>query len=162
MFSATVGQHLAGALLFPHNTDDGKTAKGEEPAMPDLTPYMGTLIIAAIAVALILAGIILYRLVGGSVRGRRGSRLGISEYHELDKARRLVLVRRDDVEHLLLIGGGQDIVVEGGIGSPLNHAAAVDHGASVRPLPRPAVFAPRRPTLRPVEPTLEADPTEAR
>lgn len=126
--------------------------------MPDLTPYVPTLIMAAVAAAVILAGIILYKLVGGSVRGRRGSRLGISEYHELDKTRRLVLVRRDEVEHLLLIGGGQDIVVEGGIGSALAQPATLP----VRPAPRPVSFAPRRPNLRPVEPTLESDPADIR
>jgi hypothetical protein len=34
----------------------------------------------------------------------------------LDGRRRLLLVRRDDVEHLLLIGGPADLVVESGIG----------------------------------------------
>ena len=47
--------------------------------------------------------------------GRKGQRLGISEYHEIDKTRRLVLVRRDETEHLILIGGAQDLVVESGI-----------------------------------------------
>ena len=47
--------------------------------------------------------------------GRKGQRLGISEYHEIDKTRRLVLVRRDETEHLVLIGGGQDLVIESGI-----------------------------------------------
>jgi hypothetical protein len=130
--------------------------------LPDLTPYMPTLVMAAIAAAIILAGIIIFKLLGGSVRGRRGSRLGISEFHEIDKTRRLVLVRRDDVEHLLLIGGAQDVVVESGIGSPLSQPAANEQPATGRPLLRPAVFAPRRPTLRPVEPTLEADPSEVR
>ncbi len=125
--------------------------------MPDLTPYVPTLVMAAIAAAIILAGIIIYKLLNGSVKGRRGSRLGISEYHEIDKTRRLVLVRRDEVEHLLLIGGGQDIVVESAIG------AAISQPASVSPMPiRPATFAPRRSTLRPVEPSLDSDPAELR
>jgi len=125
--------------------------------MPDLTPYVPTLVMAAIAAAIILAGIIIYKLLNGPVRGRRGSRLGISEYHEIDKTRRLVLVRRDEVEHLLLIGGGQDIVVEGNIGSALSQPATIS------PMPiRPASFAPRRPALRPVEPSLDADPAELR
>jgi hypothetical protein len=125
--------------------------------MPDLTPYVPTLVMAAIAAAVILAGIIIYKLLNGPVRGRRGSRLGISEYHEIDKTRRLVLVRRDEVEHLLLIGGGQDVVVEGNIGSALSQPATIN------PMPiRPASFAPRRPALRPVEPSLDADPAELR
>jgi Flagellar biosynthesis protein, FliO len=147
---------------WPYCSNASGSGKGENMTMPDLTPYMPTLIMAAIAAAIIIAGIIVYKLIGGSVRGRRGSRLGISEYHELDKARRLVLVRRDDVEHLLLIGGAHDIVVESGIGSALSQPAALEQSATARPLPRPAVFAPRRPVLRPVEPTLEADPSDTR
>jgi hypothetical protein len=125
--------------------------------MPDLSPYVPTLVMAAIAAAVIFAGVIIYKLLTGPVRGRRGSRLGISEYHEIDKTRRLVLVRRDEVEHLLLIGGGQDIVVEGNIGSALSQPTTI----SQVPI-RPASFAPRRPALRPVEPSLESDPAELR
>ena len=39
-------------------------------------------------------------------------RLGVSEQATIDGRRKLVLVRRDDVEHLLMIGGPVDIVVE--------------------------------------------------
>jgi hypothetical protein len=121
---------------------------------------MSTIIMAAIAAAIVLAGVLVYKLLSGNVRGRKGSRLGISEYHELDKTRRLVLVRRDDVEHLLLIGGAHDVVVEGGIGSPLVQNAGAPQMA--RPAPRPAVFGARRPAQRPVEPMLEAEPIEPR
>jgi flagellar protein FliO/FliZ len=51
---------------------------------------------------------------GGMVRGRRQRRLSIAEVLPLDNRRRLVLVRRDHVEHLLLIGGATDIIVERG------------------------------------------------
>jgi len=44
--------------------------------------------------------------------GRRDRRLGITEVLAVDNRRRLVLVKRDAVEHLLLIGGTQDVVVE--------------------------------------------------
>lgn len=40
------------------------------------------------------------------------SRLSIRDALAVDNVRRLVLVRRDDVEHLILIGGPTDIVVE--------------------------------------------------
>lgn len=70
----------------------------------------------------VLAGLIIlylvYRLVRalrsgglGGGRGRR-SRLGVMDAASVDGRRQLVLVRRDDVEHLLLIGGPTDIVVE--------------------------------------------------
>jgi flagellar protein FliO/FliZ len=54
------------------------------------------------------------RMGWGGVRGamRRDRRLAISEVLAIDNRRRLVLIKRDSVEHLLLIGGGDDIVVE--------------------------------------------------
>jgi hypothetical protein len=113
-----------------------------------LQPYM-TAIYAALGIAaLIILAMILAKLLRGSVRGRKGSRLGISEYYEIDKSRRLVLVRRDEVEHLLLIGGGQDVVIEDKIGSPLMAPQAQQ---MPRQAPRPPVFGSRRPTLRTVE-----------
>jgi hypothetical protein len=116
--------------------------------MEAIQPYL-TLIYAAGGILLILILLlVLVRAFGGSVRGRKGSRLGISEYYEIDKTRRLVLVRRDDMEHLVLIGGNQDVVIESDIGSPLTTPVEVQ---PIRPAPRPAVFGVRRPTLRPVE-----------
>lgn len=42
----------------------------------------------------------------------RKTRLAVMDATAIDSQRRLVLVRRDDVEHLLLIGGPSDVVVE--------------------------------------------------
>jgi flagellar protein FliO/FliZ len=50
------------------------------------------------------------------IAGRR--RLAMVESLNLDGRRRLVLVRRDGTEHLLLLGGGADLVVEQGIAAP--------------------------------------------
>ena len=49
--------------------------------------------------------------------GKKGreKRLGVVETAQVDANRRLCLVRRDDVEHLLIIGGPVDVVVETGI-----------------------------------------------
>lgn len=46
---------------------------------------------------------------------RAGKRLAIVEARNLDMRRRLVLIRRDDVEHLLVLGQDGDLVVERGI-----------------------------------------------
>ena len=48
---------------------------------------------------------------------RPGRRLAVVEIAMLDGRRRLVLVRRDGVEHLLLLGGASDLVIERGIGA---------------------------------------------
>lgn len=50
----------------------------------------------------------------GAMAGRNGPgrRLAIVESLTLDVKHRLVLVRRDDREHLVILGGGQPVVVE--------------------------------------------------
>lgn len=54
--------------------------------------------------------------VGGKISASPGRRrLGIVEVSQLDGKRRLILVRRDRVEHLLLLGAGSEIVIETGI-----------------------------------------------
>jgi flagellar protein FliO/FliZ len=54
---------------------------------------------------------------GGSVFGNRNERrLGVVEQSSIDGRRRLVLIRRDNVEHLVMTGGPVDIVIETNIG----------------------------------------------
>lgn len=54
----------------------------------------------------------------------RQPRLQIMDATMIDNRRKLVLVRRDDIEHLILIGGGNDVVVEQTIvkGMPASYA----------------------------------------
>jgi hypothetical protein len=75
-------------------------------------PPQEYLIVAAVVLAGLFILTLVFRALAGRRSGAESSRLGISEYLEVDKQRRLVLVRRDDVEHLVLIGGGHDIVIE--------------------------------------------------
>src|SRR5580698_7982247 len=49
--------------------------------------------------------------LGGNARGRQ-PRLAVVDFASVDGRRRLILVRRDNVEHLLMIGGPSDVVVE--------------------------------------------------
>ena len=122
-----------------------------------LAPYMSYIVTVGIALAVLLVGLLVYKVLSGPVLGRKGQRLGISEYHEIDKTRRLVLVRRDETEHLILIGGGQDIVVESGISLNSNMdemREAPRQPIPIRQAPRAPVFGDRRPALRPVEPPM--------
>lgn len=48
-------------------------------------------------------------VVGGR---NRKTRLAVMDATAVDSHRRLVLIRRDDIEHLILIGGPTDVVVE--------------------------------------------------
>ena len=69
------------------------------------------------------------RLGGGAARGRQ-PRLAVIDQATIDGRRRLVLIRRDNVEHLLIIGGPTDVVVEQNI---VRAAAALREGAPARP-----------------------------
>ncbi|WP_245431074.1 flagellar biosynthetic protein FliO, partial [Rhodoplanes roseus] len=53
-------------------------------------------------------------LGSAAARGRQ-ARLGVIEATAVDSRRRLVLVRRDNVEHLIMLGGPSDLVVEANI-----------------------------------------------
>lgn len=88
--------------------------------------YGNNLIVAVVGVgvALLALAIILWiiRRRGGSspfIRGgkNRQPRLQVLDATAVDARRRLVLVRRDNVEHLVMIGGPTDVVIESGIGA---------------------------------------------
>ncbi len=122
--------------------------------------------IIAFAVVLLLVallGFFLRRMSGGRLKfkgqggGRtRQPRLGVVDVYDLDRQRQLILVRRDNVEHLVMIGGASDVVVETNIVRSGGRVAA--------PLPseglaeRPLAFEPEsRP--QPAEDTRPASPS---
>ena len=63
--------------------------------------------------------------------GKPGRRLAVVESAALDGKRRLVLIRRDDTEHLVLIGAETATVIESGIGVP-SPSAQQSFAASLR------------------------------
>lgn len=76
--------------------------------------------------------------LGGQLIPNAGKspRLSIVEVKTLDPRRKLVLLRRDDREYLVLLGVGQDVLLEGGIQGP----TAIAHPAeppvtNTRPAP---------------------------
>ncbi len=96
----------------------------------------------------------------GQGRNRR-DRIRIVEAVQVDPRRRAILIRRDNTEHLILVGGPTDVVIETGIDAPFEAAEPEeDYGyqdsmqESYEPEP---VRAPRprseaaRPMERPVE-----------
>ncbi len=50
-----------------------------------------------------------------SFKGGRARRLSVVEVAPVDGRRRLVVVRRDDTEHLILLGPASELVIESGI-----------------------------------------------
>jgi len=80
-------------------------------------PYIYVLALAGILVLLAVFAYVLRKIVrsgggyDGSGRGRL-PRLGIVDTFSVDRQRQLMIVRRDNVEHLVLIGGNSDLVIE--------------------------------------------------
>src|SRR5689334_20660091 len=95
-----------------------------------------TFIFAFVAVlALILLVAWLVRRFAGNRLGTtanrgRMPRLAVIDAAAVDGRRRLVLVRRDNVEHLLMIGGPSDIVVESNIVRAMPAREPLPHRAS--------------------------------
>jgi flagellar protein FliO/FliZ len=92
--------------------------------MLDIFYYLAVVI--ALAVATIAGAFFVRNYLAGkgpaqAVSGLFGPkperRLSITEQFNLDGRRRLILVRRDDVEHLIMTGGPVDMVIETGIGA---------------------------------------------
>lgn len=65
-----------------------------------------------------------FGLGGVAATPRRQRRVSVLEVTPLDAKRRLVLVRRDDVEHLLLLSPSGDLLVEPGIRGGFRDAVA--------------------------------------
>jgi flagellar protein FliO/FliZ len=51
------------------------------------------------------------RIGNAAARGRQ-PRLGVVDHANVDSRRRLLIIRRDNVEHLVMVGGPTDVVVE--------------------------------------------------
>jgi flagellar protein FliO/FliZ len=100
----------------------------------------------AVVIGLIVVAAFLWNRFGLKGRGRfpsqsRQPRLAVVDSAPIDDKRNLVIVRRDNVEHLLLIGGTTDLLVEANISQ-----AAVQPAREPEPLARtPAAVTPSWP-----------------
>lgn len=87
--------------------------------MWDLLFYV--LLIALFAVLIVLAAVVVRGYLTGSsptaafFGPKPDPRLDVTEQANVDGRRRLLLIRRDDVEHLIMTGGPVDVVIETGI-----------------------------------------------
>ena len=99
--------------------------------------YLKVIFAFAFVVALMFAFSWLLRRLGLATPGlNMGAkrRLKVIEYLPIDTRRRLVLVRRDDREHLIVIGGqGGDVVVESNIIPPAQEPAVATTGICFAP-----------------------------
>ena len=97
------------------------------------------------------------RIGAGAARGRQ-PRLAVIDAASIDGRRRLVLIRRDNTEHLLMIGGPTDVVVEPNIVRSVGAreiarettraAAAEGNSWPLQPAPEPTAAPTPAPTAR--------------
>ncbi|WP_375451990.1 flagellar biosynthetic protein FliO [uncultured Devosia sp.] len=126
----------------------------------------GSLVTALFALGVVLVLIVLavwlLKLVfnaSGSIARGRDRRLSVIDTLALDPRRQLLIIRRDNVEHLILTGGPQDVVVETGI--PIQEPPVTQTGRRPLPVvPRRPVPARPAPVAAPV-PVPEAPPSPA-
>jgi len=124
--------------------------------------FEGSVINAVLALGIVLVLIVLglwaLKLVfraSTSISRGRNKRLNVVDSVMLDTKRQMFIVRRDNVEHVILTGGPQDVVVESGIAVERPVAPALR-----RPLPTvPAPVATPEPP--PAHPAPEPPETES-
>src|SRR5580658_6467386 len=118
--------------------------------------------LAACGIAALIVLVILYRLAfahrlrvpGGRTRQPR---LGLVDAFSLDGQRQLVLVRRDNVEHLIMIGGPNDVLVE----SQINRALAASRENNSAPVAQASLAQARRAEPVAVAPAAPVAPPPA-
>ena len=102
----------------------GAAGPPRNPEMPTMTDTDSLLLaLAAFLFAFAVIALIAWAFKAFMLTGRSGAsflkgrerRLGVVESAAVDGHRKLVLIRRDNVEHLIMTGGPVDVVIETGI-----------------------------------------------
>jgi flagellar biogenesis protein FliO len=109
------------------------------------TSILTALFALAMVLVMIVAGVWLLKLffrASSNIGRGRNRRLTLVDTMNVDQKRQLLIVRRDNVEHLILTGGPQDVVVETGIPvekpvAPVRRPVPVPPKAGIQPI-RPA------------------------
>ena len=98
-----------------------------------------------IVLAMIVIGLWLLKLLtrGTAGMGRPKKRVMVVDTANVDGKRQVVIIRRDNVEHLIMTGGPQDLIIESNIAAP-------------EPTPTPGVRRPAQ-SAAPAQPAPAAD-----
>ena len=114
------------------------------PAMTDTDSIVLALAAFLFAIALIALTAWAFRTfvltggrAGGSFLRGRDRRLGVVETASVDGRRKLILIRRDDVEHLIMTGGPVDMLIETGIEGRRHLEPPLEDVVIARTEPRP-------------------------
>ena len=123
-----------------------------------------SLLLAGLVLAVLLVFAFIYLIMlrprlrpPKGVRSRQ-PRLSLVDAYSLDGKRQLVLVRRDNIEHLVMIGGPNDVLLESHIVRSTNiPAAPKERDATVRSV---AAVAASAPPVKPAAPALAVPPAQ--
>lgn len=121
--------------------------------------FITAMLALVFVVALIVLGLWVLKITfntSANLGRPRHRRLSVVDAVQLDSRRRVVIVRRDEVEHVILTGGAQDLVIESAI--PAEVAAARRPQPSA---PAPAQEAAPPPPPAPAEVPAPAFPPPA-
>ena len=93
------------------------------------------LALAAVAAVWVAKGYLAGQSPAAALFGARPERrLGVVEQANVDGRRKLLLIRRDNVEHLVMTGGPVDVVIETGIGDRRVPRAEVAESIAAQPV----------------------------
>lgn len=87
----------------------------------DYTDYLQFVFALIFVLALIGGFAMVARRLGlgyRTPRGKQAKRLSLIEVLPLDAKRRIALIRRDSVEHLILLGANNDLLIEAAVPAP--------------------------------------------
>jgi flagellar protein FliO/FliZ len=126
-----------------------------------------TLVTSALALGVVLVLIVLglwvlkFFMKAGTAMRSQGRRVQIVEQVQVDAKRQLLVIRRDNVEHLVMTGGPQDVVIETGIAVadkpalPSRRQPPQDVEEPARVTPAPVAATPEPPRATALRPHIE-------
>lgn len=115
----------------PLRIDEGADLNGQRcGGMWDLVSYLISMVALIVIVFAIGYGVKHYLSgslpFGSLLVSPKERRLDVIDHANVDGKRRLLLVRRDNVEHLIMTGGPVDVVIETGIGGQTVSTASLN------------------------------------
>jgi flagellar protein FliO/FliZ len=99
----------------------------------DLYTRFAVAVIAILALLAAFAWLVRRYGVGGRPVSGAKRRLAIVEVAPLDSKRRLILLRRDQTEHLVLLGPDSALLIESGVTAPPPPSSPPSSSASAEP-----------------------------
>ncbi|MEL6289680.1 MAG: hypothetical protein AAFQ42_07110 [Pseudomonadota bacterium] len=101
------------------------------------TIVLTILLIAALGIGgWLVKGYLTGEGTGAALMGnQREKRIGVMEQTNVDGRRKLLLIRRDGIEHLIMTGGPVDVVIETGIAPATRPAYERANGPIPQPTP---------------------------